>query len=59
MNAYDLTLELIRVMADIDRAVEAKALAFLPDEDMRLDAEITRLECRMFEIKNILKSKGV
>lgn len=59
MNCYDLTLELIRIMADIDRAVERKSKTSLPDEDMRLDAEITRLECRMFEIKNLLKKKEV
>lgn len=59
MNCYELTLELIRVMTDIDRAIEKKSKAFLPDEDARLDAEITRLECRMFEIKRILKKREV
>lgn len=59
MNAYDLTLELIRVMADIDRVIEAKSKTRRTEELHRYDAEIDRLECRMYEIKNILKKKGV
>ncbi len=59
MNAYDLTLELIRIMSDIDRAIDAKSRTRRVEELLRYDAEIDRLECRMYEIKDVLKKKEV
>ncbi|MEG0153583.1 MAG: hypothetical protein RR744_10515 [Cellulosilyticaceae bacterium] len=57
VNCYDYFLELLVILADIDRAIEKKAKTTNVDLDRRLDAEIDRLEIRMFEIKNIMKNK--
>lgn len=58
MNCYDLTLEFLKVIDEIQRAVEKKSRASLQDHAW-LDTEINKLEIRMFEIKEILKSKTV
>lgn len=59
MNCYDLTLELIRVMGDIDRNLDEKSKYTNPADIKRVDRDIDRLEVRMFEIKKILKSKDI
>ena len=58
MNCYDLTLEFLKVIDEIQRAVEKKSKASKQDHPW-LDTEINKLELRMFEIKEILKSKSV
>lgn len=55
MNCYDLTLELIRVMGDIDRMMSRLYDADI-NERRWMEKEIDTLEARMFEIKNILKA---
>ena len=57
-SCYDLTLELIGVMADIDRAMIKARKAMNISEKERIFHEVDRLETRMYEIKNILKSKS-
>lgn len=58
-NCYDLTLELIQVMGDIDRALDKAAkTSRVRDKEILLE-EVDRLEVRMYEIKNILKGKEV
>ena len=57
-SCYDLTLELIGVMADIDRAIAKARETINVSEKERIFHEIDRLEVRMYEIKNILKSKS-
>lgn len=58
MNCYDLALEFLRTVTAIDELLDKKAKASKREEEL-LDAEIDRLESRMFEIKNKLKSKEV
>lgn len=58
MNCYDLTLEFIRVIDELQRVVDKKSKASLKDQSW-LDTEINKLEIRMYEIKNILKNKSV
>lgn len=57
MNCWDLTLETIRIMDDIDRLVARKSKA-IGNENEYLDAEINRKEIRLFEIKKILQNKN-
>ena len=57
-SCYDLTLELIGVMADIDRAMIKAREAMNISEKERIFHEVDMLEARMYEIKNILKSKS-
>ena len=57
-SCYDLTLELLGVMADIDRAMTKASGTKNVSEKERLFHEVDRLEARMYEIKNILKSKS-
>lgn len=57
MNCWMLTLETIRIMDDIDRLVAKKSNA-TGSENEYLDAEITRKEIRLFEIKKILQNKN-
>lgn len=57
MNCYDLTLEFIRIIDDLQRVVDKKSKANISDHGW-LDKEIDKLELRMFEIKRILKSKN-
>lgn len=56
MNCYDLTLEFLRIVTEIDQLVEKKAKASKKEDEI-LDQKIEVLEMRMFEIKNILKEK--
>ena len=58
MNCYDLTLEFLRVIDELQRVVDKKSKANIKDHDW-LDTEINKLENRMFEIKNLLKSRQV
>lgn len=58
MNCYDLTLEFIRIIDELQRVVDKKAKAN-PRDYHWLDTEIDKLELRMFEIKNILRNKQV
>lgn len=57
-SCYDLTLELLGVMADIDRAMTKASGTTNISEKERIFHEVDRLEARMYEIKNILKSKS-
>ena len=57
-SCYDLTLELLGVMADIDRAMAKASGTINISEKERIFHEIDGLEARMYEIKNILKSKS-
>lgn len=57
-SCYDLTLELLGVMADIDRAMTKASGTINISEKERIFHEIDGLEARMYEIKNILKSKS-
>lgn len=57
-SCYDLTLELLGVMADIDRAITKASGTINISEKERIFYEVDRLEARMYEIKNILKSKS-
>lgn len=56
MNCYDLTLEFLRIVTEIDQLVEKKAKASKKEDEI-LNQKIEILEMRMFEIKNILKEK--
>ena len=56
MNCYDLTLEFLRIVTEIDELVEKKAKASKKEDEI-LNQKIEILEMRMFEIKNILKEK--
>ncbi|MBP3915678.1 hypothetical protein [Clostridium sp.] len=58
-NCYDLTIKYIQILSEIDRAVARKSKAVSVDEHNFLDREIDSLECQMFEIKNLLKSKNI
>jgi biopolymer transport protein ExbB/TolQ len=55
-TAYNLARELIEVMADIDRNLDAKSNTKKEEVRERLDKEIDQLEIRMYEIKNVLKN---
>ena len=57
-SCFDLTLELLGVMADIDRAMTKASGTINISEKERIFREVDRLEARMYEIKNILKSKS-
>ena len=57
-SCYDLTLELLGVMADIDRAMTKASGTKNISEKERIFHEVDGLEARMYEIKNILKSKS-
>lgn len=56
MNCYDLTLEFLRVVTEIDQLLDKKAKASRKEDEI-LSKEIDVLETRMFEIKNKLKEK--
>ena len=58
MNCYDLTLEFLRIIDELQRVVDKKSKSNVKDYDW-LDTEINKLEDRMFEIKNQLKNKQV
>lgn len=58
MNCYDLALEFLRTVKEIDDLLDKKGRARKKDMD-GLDKEIDILEGRMFEIKNKLKSKEI
>ena len=56
MNAWELTRELISIMADIDRKIEEKSKTSIAEKWIGLDADIMRLESNMVEIINVLKT---
>lgn len=58
MNCYDLTLEFIRTIDEIQRVVDKKSKASKADQAW-LDKEIDKLEIKMFEIKKTLKNTNV
>ena len=58
MNCYDLALEFLRVVANIDELLDKKSKA-RPKDVEALDREIDKLEAIMFEIKNKLKEKEI
>lgn len=55
-TAYDLSREFIEILADIDRALDAKSKT----NDIRtikvLDEKIDSLEAKMYDLKNALKA---
>lgn len=57
MNCYDLALEFLRTVKEIDDLLDKKAHS-RKDSDI-LDRQIDDLETRMFEIKNKLKGKEI
>lgn len=58
MNCYDLTLEYIRVLDDLQRTIDKKSIASAIDQSW-LETDINKLELRLFEIIDILKKKKV
>ena len=58
MNCYDLTLEFIRIIDELQKVIDKKSKANIQSHSW-LDTDIKRLEIRMFEIKEILKKKEV
>lgn len=58
MNCYDLTLEYIRIIDDLQRTIDKKSKANIQDHSW-LDTEINKLELRMFEIREILKKHSI
>lgn len=58
MNCYDLTLEYIRVLDDLQRTIDKKSKAPSIDQSW-LETDINKLEIRLFEIIDILKKKKV
>ena len=56
MNCYDLTLEYIRVLDDLQRTIDKKSIAPAIDQSW-LETDINKLELRLFEIIDILKKK--
>lgn len=58
MNCYDLTLEYIRVLDDLQRTIDKKSIAPAIDQSW-LETDINKLELRLFEIIDILKKKKV
>lgn len=58
-TAWNLTLELIGVLSDIDNLVEVKGKESDINKEAILDKKIDILENRMFDIKNKLKSVEV
>lgn len=57
-TCYDLTLELIKVMGDLERTIDKKSKAPLSDHNW-LDTEINKLELKMFDIQNQLKNINI
>lgn len=58
MNCYDLTLEYVRILDDLQRTIDKKSKAPAIDQDL-LETDINKLEIRLFEIIDILKKKKI
>lgn len=56
MNCYDLTLEYIHILDDLQRTIDKKSKASTTDQGW-LETDINKLEIRLFEIIDILKKK--
>lgn len=56
MNCYDLTLEYIHILDDLQRTIDKKSKASATDQGW-LETDINKLEIRLFEIIDILKKK--
>ena len=55
ITAYDLALDFLKTVKDIDDNLDKKANATGKEEEV-LDTKLDILETRMFELKNKLKS---
>lgn len=55
-TAYDLSREFIEVLADIDRAIDAKSKTRDSKTSQMLDEKIDSLEAKMYDLKNTLKA---
>lgn len=58
MNYYDLALEFLRTVNEIDELLDKKTHAKAKEADV-LDKKIDELEVKMFDIKNKLKAKEI
>lgn len=55
-TAYDLSREFIEILADIDRALDAKSKTNDSRTIKILDEKIDSLETKMYDLKNALKA---
>lgn len=55
-TAYDLSREFIEILADIDRALDAKSKTNDSRTIKILDEKIDSLEVKMYDLKNALKA---
>ena len=55
-TAYDLSREFIEILADIDRALDAKSKTNDNRTIKILDEKIDSLEVKMYDLKNALKA---
>ena len=55
-TAYDLSREFIEILADIDRALDAKSKTNDNRTIKILDEKIDSLEIKMYDLKNALKA---
>lgn len=55
-TAYDLSREFIEILADIDRALDAKSKTNDSRTIKILDEKIDSLEAKMYDLKNALKA---
>lgn len=58
-TAYDLSREFIEVLADIDRALDAKSKTNDSKTIQILDEKIDSLEVAMYDLKNALKAISI
>ena len=58
MNCYDLALDFLRTVKEIDDLLDKKWHSRQKDAEL-LDKQIDQLEEKMFDIKNKLKAKEV
>ena len=58
MNCYDLTLEYVRILDDLQRTIDKKSKAPAIDQGW-LETDINKLEIRLLEIIDILKKEKV
>ena len=55
-TAYDLSRKFIEILADIDRALDAKSITTNSRTIQILDEKIDSLEIEMYDLKNTLKA---
>ena len=58
MNCYDLTLEYIIVLDDLQITIDKKSKVPAIDQDW-LETDINKLEIKLFEFIDILKKKKI